>query len=254
MKLLHILRFLCYMFFLIPILVLVIWSMVISWRFEDVLPSVISFRYILHIFTSGNYIILIKSLIFSFAVAVASIIIAVLASSSLVRMKKSYTSWIEILFYLPMLLPTISICLGLHRILLSIPTSAMLNIFLLHVYFSFPYAFKVIFSAHKQNGYKIINTGKNLGLSDIRILAHLEIPMLKKDFYGAFIFSFAVSYGQYFINYFFGDIRTVNFSMILAPFLATSNRSVSAAYILYFIGSAFIGIFVFKKGVNKCMK
>ncbi|MDF2557504.1 MAG: Binding-protein-dependent transport system inner rane component precursor [Bacillales bacterium] len=245
------LKFILFPFFLLPGLSLFLWSYITVWKFEDWYPKQFSGKGFYYFFSSGDYKILIYTCIFSCIVAVVSIVLAILASSGLMRMNTRLATKFEGFLYLPLLFPVVGICMGMHRLFLSASASSIINIFIMHVYFSIPYAFMVIYSGYKEIGRKWFLISKNLGLTNVQTLIHIELSMIKEYLYSAFLFAFSVSYGQYYINVFLGEYEDINFSMVIAPYLQTSNRNIGAVYILMYLLMGYVVTSFVRKGLKK---
>ena len=246
-----ILKFILLPFFILPIFSLLAWCCTVVWDFESCCPKQFSGEGFTYFWLSGDYKILLITSLFSSAVAVVSVVLAILAASALTRMSNKMATRLEGFIYLPMLLPVVGICMGIHKFFLNFSDAHTVNIFIMHVYFSLPYAFLVVYAAYKENGRKWIFISKNLGLTNLQTLLHIEFPMIKEYLYSAILFSFSVSYGQYFINVFLGDYEDINFSMVIAPYLQTSNRSIGSVYILMYLLMGLIVMSVVRKGLKK---
>lgn len=250
-KVIHILRCVFFPFFLLPIISVMLGSVIQFWKFEELMPNSFSGRGFVYFWNSGDYKILFLTCLFSCIVAICSVILSILFSSGLIRMTKRIELRLEGFIYLPMLLPVVSICMGIHKFFLRFSDVTTLNIFIMHVYFSLPYAFLVVYAAYKENGRKWMLISKNLGITDFQTLLYVEFPMIKENLYSAFLFAFSVSYGQYFVNVFLGDYNDVNFSMVLAPYLQTSNRNIGSVYILMYLLAGIVVTSFVRKGLKK---
>jgi ABC-type spermidine/putrescine transport system permease subunit II len=244
-------KFILLSFFILPIFSLLAWCCSVVWDFENCCPNQFSGEGFSYFWSSGDYKILITTSLFSCAVAVVSVVFAILAASGLMRMTNRMATRLEGFIYLPMLLPVVGICMGIHKFFLNFSDAYTVNIFIMHVYFSLPYAFLVVYAAYKENGRKWIFISKNLGLTNLQTLLHIEFPMIKEYLYSAYLFAFSVSYGQYFINVFLGDYDDMNFSMVIAPYLQTSNRNIGSVYILMYLIMGVIVTSIVRKGVKK---
>lgn len=244
-------KFLLFSFFLLPVISLIVWSSSILWKFEDLFPRQFSGSGFAYFWSSGDYKILLYTCLFSCSVAFVSVMFSIMFSSGLMRINKRLATRFEGFVYLPMLLPVVGICMGIHKFFLRFSEEPTLNVFAMHVYFSLPYAFIIVYAAYKENGRKWILISKNLGLTNLQTLVHIEFPMIKEYLYSAFLFAFSVSYGQYFVNVFVGDYTDVNFSMVVAPYLQTSDRNIGSVYILMYLLVGFLVTSFVRKGLKK---
>ncbi|MBU3189553.1 ABC transporter permease subunit [Clostridium bowmanii] len=228
-------------FLILPILSMVIWAFFTNWRSTDILPNSFTLAGFQYFFTSKDWYIGIKSVIFSVEVALIATISSIMVSRFLITINIKAKIALESIFYLPMLLPVISVCLGSHKLFLKSPLSSTFALLILHTYFSLPYAFKMTYSYYTVWGIEEELTARGLGASFWQAFKYINIPIYIKGYIGSFFMAFIISYSQYFINLFIGNNKHVNFSMIMTPYITNSNRNISAAYTLMYI---FYGVVV----------
>ncbi len=147
-----------------------------------------------------------------------------------------YKTQLESLFYLPMLLPVVSICIGSHKMFLQLFSGCSgLIVLLLHVYFSLPYSFKIVYSCYEIWGIEQEQVARGLGASRWKSFYLINVPVYLNGYVTGFIMAFIISYSQFFINFFIGDSSFMNFSMIMTPYITGSDRNISSAYTLLYI-------------------
>ena len=223
-------------FLVLPVITMIIWSFFATWSSDELLPEHITLNGFRYFFKSGDYVIAFKSACFSLFVGIFAVVLSILLSRFLIRCNSRYKSQLESLFYFPMLLPVVSISIGSHKMFLGLQGDlAGITIVLLHVYFSLPYAFKIIYSCYSVWGMEYEQIGRELGASEIKAFFLINLPIYLRGYISGFIMAFVVSYSQYFINYFMGDPRFVNFSMIMTPYITGSNRNISSTYTLMYV-------------------
>lgn len=222
-------------FLLLPIISMIIWSFFSSWKARDILPNNFTLDGFKYFFTSKDWYIGIKSVIFSMEVALISLILSIMAARFFITRNMKHKITLESIFYLPMLLPVISICLGNHKLFLKYFSSCDIAILLLHIYFSLPYAFKLVYSYYTVWGIEDELAARGLGASFWQAFKYINMPIYTQGYVSSFFMAFIVSYSQYFINMFIGNNNHVNFSMIMTPYVANSNRNISAVYTLMYI-------------------
>ncbi len=131
-------------FLVLPIISMMVWAFFKNWKATDILPNTFTLDGFKYFFTSGDWFIGIKSIFFSIEVALISLVLSIMAARFFITTHIKYKVTFESIFYLPMLLPVISICLGSHKLFLNYFTSCSIAVLVLHIYFSLPYAFKLI--------------------------------------------------------------------------------------------------------------
>lgn len=237
MKLLNKLIFIIIMMFLLlPLVSMVLWSFFSSWGAESLLPENFTMRGFVYFFSSRDWIIALKSVLYSLLAGFISLILSIMLSRFFISTSFRYKIQLESLFYLPMLLPVVSICIGSHKMFLRLFSgNGGLIVLLLHIYFSLPYSFKIIYSCYETWGTGQEQAARGLGASRWQSFYLINVPVYLKGYMTGFIMAFIISYSQYFINFFIGDSRLVNFSMIMTPYITGSDRNISAVYTLMYI-------------------
>lgn len=222
-------------FLLLPIISMLVWVFFRNWKSTDILPNTFTLNGFEYFFTSGDWFIGIKSIFFSIEVALISLVLSILASRFFVITHIKYKNALESIFYIPMLLPVISICLGSHKLFLNYFSSYSIAVLVLHIYFSLPYAFKLIYSYYTVWGIEDEHIARGLGASFWQAFKYVNIPLYAQGYASSFFMAFIISYSQYFINMFIGDNSHVNFSMIMTPYIGNSNRNIASVYTLMYI-------------------
>lgn len=228
--------FLIMAFLILPVLTMLIWSFFANWYSDSLLPSNLTLDGFRYFFASGDYMVAIKSLIFSTIIGIISVILSIMLSRFLILSSSRHKLKMESFFYFPMLLPVVSISIGSHKMFLGFSGSfSGIIIAILHIYFSLPYAFKIVYSCYQAWGMEYEQIGRELGASESMAFFRINLPLYLKGYLASFIMAFVVSYSQYFINYFIGDPRFVNFSMIMTAYVTNSNRNISSVYTFMYI-------------------
>lgn len=223
-------------FLILPVLSMLIWSFFTSWTTESFFPQNFSLTGLIYFFRSNDWIIATKSVVFSLAVALVSLVLSIMVSRVFITSNFKYKKQLESIFYLPMLLPVVSICIGSHKIFLSLFSNMCgFMVFILHIYFSLPYAFKMVYSYYALWGDEQEQVARGLGANKYQAFYLINIPVYIKGYVASFIMAFIISYSQYFINFFIGDSNFVNFSMIMTPYISGSNRNIASLYTLMYI-------------------
>lgn len=223
-------------FLLLPIVSMILWSFFSSWGVESPLPHNFTLKGFIYFFNSQDHLIALKSVLYSLLVAFISLILSIMLSRFFITTSFKYKIQLESLFYLPMLLPVVSVCIGSHKMFLKLFSGCSgLIVILLHIYFSLPYSFKIVYSCYEIWGIEQEHVARGLGATRWKSFCLINVPIYLKGYVAGFIMAFIISYSQYFINFFIGDSRFVNFSMIMTPYIIGSDRNISSVYTLLFI-------------------
>lgn len=223
-------------FLILPIISMFIWSFFASWSADSTFPQSFTFKGFTYFFGSNDWIIALKSVLYSMFVAFISLVLSIMLSRFFISTDLKNKVQLESLFYLPMLLPVVSVCMGSHKMFLQLFSgNSGLIVIMLHIYFSLPYAFKMVYSFYEVWGTEQEQAARGLGATMWKAFFLINVPVYLKGYVASFIMAFIISYSQYFINFFIGDQRFVNFSMIMTPYITGSNRNISSVYTMLYI-------------------
>ncbi len=223
-------------FILLPLVSMILWSFFSSWGTESLIPQNFTLRGFVYFFNSQDCKIALNSVLYSMLVALISLVLSIMLSRFFITTNFKYKIQLESLFYLPMLLPVVSVCIGSHKMFLKLFSGyGGLIVLLLHIYFSLPYSFKIVYSCYESWGIEQEQVARGLGASRWKVFYLINVPIYLKGYVTSYIMAFIISYSQYFINFFIGDSRFVNFSMIMTPYITGSNRNISSVYTLLYI-------------------
>lgn len=223
-------------FLILPFVSMIIWSVFSYWAVDSLFPQNLTLNGFSYFFRSGDWIIAFNTVVFSLVVALASLVLSVMLSRFFIASKFKYKTQLESLFYFPMLLPVVSVSIGSHKMFLGILSDfSWLIIIILHIYFSLPYAFKIVYSCYVAWGTEQEQIARGLGANKFEAFLYINVPIYLNGYVSSFIMAFIISYSQYFINFFIGDSKFVNLSMIMAPYITGSNRNISSVYTLMYI-------------------
>ena len=219
---------------LLPLISLFLFSFFGSWGKNSLLPgspTLSGFR----TFFARDFGTAIRSTAFSLLVSLATLIISVPAARALLSLRASTRHRLETVLYLPMLLPPVSVSMGIHKVFLRMGLTGTGAVFLLHMYFALPYVFSLVFSCYASWGMEHETAARNLGARFFPAFFRVHLPIYAQGYKNAFFMGFLISYSQYFVNFYLGSWRDVNFAMILAPLISGSNRNIASIYTLMYL-------------------
>ena len=162
-----------------------------------------------YVFKDGNFFKSIgNSLIYSSISTVISVVLATVVAYFLSRINVKGKKWLVILLTLPMLIPTISIGLGVRTIFgvngfldqlfgIKIDGLGFFDLICGSVVFSFPVAFLLIYDALLYEDRSVYDAANTLGVSRIRTFFGVTIPYLKTTLISAFFASFTLIFADY---------------------------------------------------------
>ena len=161
------------------------------------------------IFTDKNfYLSILNTFIYSFAGALISIVLAVISAYFLNRSNINGKKWIILALTLPMLIPTLSIGLGIKTLfgaggLLDILTgikyegNGFPNLILGSVIFTFPVAFLLVYDSLLYEDKTVYDAANTLGISRFNSFFGITLPYLKTTLISAFFACFTLIFADY---------------------------------------------------------
>lgn len=149
-----------------------------------------------------------NSLLYSFIGTLISVSLAIACAYFLSRMRIIGKRWIVLLLTLPMLIPTISIGLGIKTLFgtngfldiifgSSFDGQGFFNLIVGSVVFSFPIAFLLIYDAFLYEDKSLYDAANTLGIKRFSSFIHITLPYLKKAIISAFFASFTLIFADY---------------------------------------------------------
>lgn len=149
-----------------------------------------------------------NSLLYSFVGAAISTVLATLVAYLLSRIHIKGKKWIVLGLTIPMLIPTISIGLGVKEMFKSTGVFNMLfhtgfdglgyfDLILGSTIFSFPIAFLLIYDAFLYEDRSVYDAANTLGISRLRTFFSITIPYLKSALISAFFSAFILIFADY---------------------------------------------------------
>ena len=148
------------------------------------------------------------SLLYSFVGAGISVVLAVATAFLLHRAQIRYKKIIVLLLTLPMLVPSLSIGLGMKTFLgtsglwyqmtgMSIDSTGLHSLILSSIVLSFPTAFLVIYDSFHYENRQVYDAAKTLAISPARQFFGITLPYLKTPIISAFFASMSLIFSDY---------------------------------------------------------
>lgn len=162
-----------------------------------------------YVYKDNNFYLAIgNSLLYSLIGTVISVVLAIIAAYFLNRIRIKGKKWIIILLTLPMLIPTISIGLGIRTLFgvngfldqlfgLKFDGLGFFDLIVGSVVFSFPVAFLLIYDAFLYEDRSVYDAANTLGISRFRSFFGITLPYLKTTLISAFFASFTLIFADY---------------------------------------------------------
>ncbi|WP_219837208.1 ABC transporter permease [Paenibacillus sp. R14(2021)] len=228
--------------FFVPFIPLLAWSLAKGWRFPDLLPTV-SWRAWHYVLSPHSQVkdAIIHSLGLAAATSLLAALIAYPAARALGLYVKRWGKTIRLLLIAPLLLPGISIAIGVHVLFLKLGLAdRWLGVLLSHLIQAIPYAVYLMhgFYAGYDIGYE--KQVRLLGANRLQTFYFVELPLLRPVLSLSLLFSFLISWSQYLVTVFVGGGNLVTVPMLLFSSLASGDNSLVGALCMLFVMPALL--------------
>lgn len=162
-------------------------------QFLPLLSDVVCNRYSI-ILGSGILTPLINSLILGLISATLSVVLSIMINSGNIEGKPKKI--VELLLFLPMGISGIVFTLGYGLFFNREIMSSKILLICAHVIISLPFTYGIINRAFQSLNKNIILSAKTLGAGSWSVFFKIKIPMISRHILTAFIFAFALSFGE----------------------------------------------------------
>lgn len=231
-------RILFALFFLLPLLYLLLRSFAGVWSFPSLLPETWNLRsweyfgeYAGEIFRALG-----SSVLYSLSAAMLSFLIALFPARVLARRNFRARIPVESLMLAPLVIPSLVFTLGLYPYLLRTgladsfaAVAGVLGII------NYPYMLRSLTSGFESYGPGLDTAARMLGAGTLRRLKDIHLPQLFPAILAGGMVVFLASFTEYFVVFLVGGGRIPSFAGYLLPLLRSSEWSISALMTLMFL-------------------
>ena len=232
-------------FFVLPVIVLLLVSLAPGWRFPDLWPARFSFKGVVYLAHHQTQIAasLGSSFIFSLLTVLATLPMCLLPAAVFARRDFAGKALLEGLLLTPALVPPMTFAMGLHFLFIKLAlTESMIGVVLVLAMFSYPYMLRALVAGFQAMGEEYRICARNLGAGAMAVLWQVELPLLVPAMIAGGSVVFLVAFSEYFLVFLIGGGSVPSFTGTLFPLLTSSNRSLAAALTLIFL---FIPVLLF---------
>lgn len=232
-----IVRFLIFLFIILPILYMAIWAFVERWTYEEIIPELFTTRAWKSLFLNPkNLGIIIKSFILSSVSSIISILISYPCAKTLALEDFKFKNIIRVLLFIPLILPGTSFAIGLHLNFLKLGLANKIGgLIIVHVFLSIPYSIMIMEPVLSSIGKNYEDQAKLLGASNFQAFRWIGFPLMFPSFLATFAMNFIISFSQYFANFLIGGGVVTTYSMLIFPIISKKDRHESAVFSLVFL-------------------
>lgn len=223
---------------LVPLSVILLWSFAKSWPWPAALPQSFGLRgwsYFLDPH-SKSLPTLLFSIGLSSVVALATLLLTFPAAKALAHYDFRFKQAIEILLFLPVIVPAMTVAMGIHLQFIRLGlANTFAGVVLIQIIPCIPYSLRILKSVFAIVGTRMEEQARVLGASPFKTFRHVTLPMLLPGIMAAASMVFIVSFSQYFLTALIGGGRIVTFPMLMFPFIESGDRTLGSVYSVVFI-------------------
>ncbi|MEJ8476234.1 ABC transporter permease [Roseibium algae] len=223
------------------ILLLPLWSVSRSWWFPNSLPSTVTFQLWRDIDQTAGAPLL-TTLSIGLAVTITAGLLVIAYLESLERSPRgtrknkssatgSSSSFIDVLIFLPLLLPQVSFLFGLQVLFVRLDLDGTLfAVCLTHLMFVLPYIYLSLKGPWRELDTRYAKLASSLGACKNKIFLKVRLPLLLHSLLVALAVGFAASVAQYLPTLMVGAGRIVTITTESLALASGGNRSLIALY------------------------
>ena len=242
---------------ILPIVVMIILSFINYYKWPNLIPSNMGLR-------GWNYVIknntrvfesLKNSVFISIMTTLITAIVSIPCAKALAFEDFRGKKLIEVLVFSPVIIPAVSIGMGLNIQFIKIGIArTYLGVILVCVVPCIPYAVNMIKEVFIITGRKYMQQAYILGASNFDVIRFISIPMILPGIFSASIMCYIVSFSQYFLVYLIGEGKIITFTMDMFPFIQSGDRMMGSVYGIIFIVSTIILLSIMEYIMNRVYK
>lgn len=235
----RLLRILVVMVFLLPLAVLLAWSVALRWPWPSLLPAAYTGRWWLEMSTGSTAATLGASMILGITATLVAVTLAVPLARLLARQNFPGKRLMEMLVLAPLVVPPLSAALGLQEMLLRSGLSPSFNAVLAgHALFILPYAVIILREGWRGIPQELEQQARLLGADGGQVFRHVALPLLTPSLTLAAGFGFIVSLSQYLPTLLLGGGQVHTLTTLLLPVIRNGERGPAAALATVFVLAA----------------
>lgn len=171
--------------------VMLVWSVVDSWRFPDILPTGFHLTNWASCELCDAFL---GSLLIGLAVSFLSLIVVIALLESRKNIARPLSPW---WFYIPLLIPQIVFLFGFDLLLLLLSVPGWLGALWAHWFYVLPYVFLILNESYHNFDSRYEQTAHGLGHSRLNTWLMVKLPILFRPIMYTLAVAFAVSINEY---------------------------------------------------------
>ncbi|MBR5125626.1 MAG: ABC transporter permease subunit [Oscillospiraceae bacterium] len=242
---------------LIPVAVMVIWSVTERWPWPLLLPESFSLRTVKELLFGSAKLprILSSSILLGLVVAALATITGILTARATELYDFPGKKMVHLASFLPLLVPGTVFAMGIQITLIRLGLSdTIAGVVIVHLIAAVPYCITIMTDVTRTVGKKLEEQAMVLGADPYRAFFLVTLPSLLPGILASMSMGFILSYSQYFTTLMVGGGRVKTIALVLIPYIQSGDRALSAVYSVAFVGSALLVFFVFESIIHAIQK
>ena len=242
---------------LIPVAVMVIWSVTERWPWPLLLPESFSLRTVKELLFGSAKLprILSSSILLGLVVAALATITGILTARATELYDFPGKKLVHLASFLPLLVPGTVFAMGIQITLIRLGLSdTIAGVVIVHLIAAVPYCITIMTDVTRTVGKKLEEQAMVLGADPYRAFFLVTLPSLLPGILASMSMGFILSYSQYFTTLMVGGGRVKTIALVLIPYIQSGDRALSAVYSVAFVGSALLVFFVFESIIHAIQK
>lgn len=231
---------------ILPFVPLVLWSFSEKWFYPGLVPQEMGLRAWTYIFGPAESQIssgLFDSTALALVTTIVSLLLGIPAGRALGLYDFPGKKLIILLFALPIIVPPLSVSMGLHLWFIRLDLAeTFTGIVLIHLTFCLPYTIFVIMGVFSDYNPDFEDQARSLGASSMTVIFKIMLPLVVPGIVVAALFSFLLSWSQYLSTLIIGGGKILTLPILLFSLMNSGDRAVASAVSLIFIFPVFIAL------------
>ena len=242
---------------LLPMAVMVLWSVTGRWPWPNLLPESYTLRTLQELLFGSAKLpqILFSSIALAMVVAVLATVVGVMTARATAFYDFPGKALVEAAGFLPLLVPGTVFATGIQLTMLRAGLSdTLMGVVLVHLVVALPYCVTIMADVTKAVGLRHEEQAAVLGAGPWKSFFIVTLPQLLPGILSSMSMGFILSYSQYFTTLMVGGGRIKTLALVLVPYIQSGDRALSSIYSTVFVSSALLVFFLLEWAIRKAEK
>jgi putative spermidine/putrescine transport system permease protein len=227
----------------LPVVPLLVQSFARNWFYPQILPDDLDLRAWRYLLTSQARVFrsVLNSLAIAGSVTVLCVLIGVPAGRGLAGSPAALRRRLELLFLVPVIVPSLAVALGLHVAFVRVGLADKLaGVIIAHLLPTLPYMVLVMSSTFANADFELESQARTLGSGPWRAFLLVGIPAAVPGIATGALFVFLISWSQYALTLLIGGGRVITLPLSLFAFASAGDMAMTSAVSIVFLAPAMI--------------